>query len=81
MKNRLGITYLRAHGDLGMECSKIGLLAGYRGGAQNALPLFDREQLDLIIYGEGPEGETPEYVSDAVFMNEQVPRQPVLFYL
>lgn len=67
VKNRLGITFVRAHGDLGMACSRIALLAGYRGGGQNALPLFEREQLDLIIYGEGPEWETPEYVRDAVY--------------
>jgi putative NIF3 family GTP cyclohydrolase 1 type 2 len=67
VKRRLGINYLRAHGDRELVCSKIGLLAGYRGGSQNALPLFEREQLDLIMYGEGPEWETPEYVRDAVY--------------
>lgn len=67
VKKQLGIPYVRVHGDLEMKCSRIGLLAGYRGGAQNTLPLFESEQLDLIIYGEGPEWETPEYVRDAVF--------------
>ncbi|NQX58205.1 Nif3-like dinuclear metal center hexameric protein [Paenibacillus qinlingensis] len=66
VKKRLGITFVRAHGNREMACSKIGLLAGYRGGGHNALPLFEREQLDLIMYGEGPEWETPEYVRDAV---------------
>lgn len=67
VKKRLGITFVRAHGNRELACSKIGVLAGYRGGGQNALPLFEKEQLDLIIYGEGPEWETPEYVRDAVY--------------
>ncbi|MNR42724.1 NIF3 (NGG1p interacting factor 3) [compost metagenome] len=70
MKKRLGINYVRVHGDLNLTCSKIGILAGYRGGAQNAIPLFEQEQLDLVIYGEGPEWETPEYVRDAVFQGK-----------
>ncbi|KRE59868.1 Nif3-like dinuclear metal center hexameric protein [Paenibacillus sp. Soil750] len=71
VKKRLGITFVRAHGDREQACSKIGLLAGYRGGGQNALPLFEKEQLDLVIYGEGPEWETPEYVRDAVYQGRQ----------
>jgi putative NIF3 family GTP cyclohydrolase 1 type 2 len=29
------------------------------------IPLFEKHQLDLVIYGEGPEWETPEYVRDS----------------
>ncbi|MNW69316.1 NIF3 (NGG1p interacting factor 3) [compost metagenome] len=29
------------------------------------IPLFEQDGLDLIIAGEGPEWETPEYVKDA----------------
>ncbi|MDR6550040.1 Nif3-like dinuclear metal center hexameric protein [Paenibacillus qinlingensis] len=70
VKKCLDIPYVRVVGELGLECSKIGLLAGYRGGAQNVLPLFAKEQLDLVIYGEGPEWETPEYVRDAVYQGK-----------
>ncbi|TFE25369.1 Nif3-like dinuclear metal center hexameric protein [Cohnella luojiensis] len=66
VKKRLGIETLRAVGDLSMACRRIGLLAGYRGGGELAIPLFERHKLDLILYGEGPEWETPEYARDAV---------------
>lgn len=65
-KSKLGIDYVRVTGDLSMPCSKIGLLVGYRGGGALAIPLMDKENLDLIICGEGPEWEMPEYVRDAV---------------
>lgn len=66
LKSKLGVPYVRVVGDLSMICSRIGLLAGYRGGGLTAIPLFEQENLDLIILGEGPEWETPEYVRDAV---------------
>jgi len=68
IKKKLGIRYLRIAGDLSINCSRIGLLAGYRGGGENAIPLFAKYELDLMIYGEGPEWETPEYVRDAIYM-------------
>jgi hypothetical protein len=49
-----------------MSCKRVGVLVGYRGGGESVLPLFEKENLDLVIYGEGPEWETPEYVRDAV---------------
>jgi putative NIF3 family GTP cyclohydrolase 1 type 2 len=36
-----------------------------------SIPLFEKEKLDLIIYGEGPEWETPEYVRDAIHQGKQ----------
>lgn len=66
LKQRLGISYVRIAGDLKMPCSRIGILVGYRGSADQAIPLWGGEQLDLIIAGEGPEWETPEYIKDAV---------------
>ncbi|ANS75733.1 transcriptional regulator [Paenibacillus yonginensis] len=65
VKERLGIPLVRAVGDLAMPCRRVGLLVGYRGGGGQAIPLFEQERLDLIIAGEGPEWETPEYVRDA----------------
>ena len=49
-----------------MTCKRIGVLVGYRGGGEQVIPLFENEGFDLVIYGEGPEWETPEYVRDAV---------------
>ncbi|AFC29253.1 NGG1-interacting factor 3 [Paenibacillus mucilaginosus 3016] len=66
VKSRLGLAFVRVSGDLSTPCTRIGLLAGYRGGGGSAIPLFGKGQVDLIIAGEGPEWETPEYVRDAV---------------
>lgn len=35
VKQRLGISYIRVIGERSMPCSRIGLLAGYRGGGSN----------------------------------------------
>lgn len=66
LKAALGIPYVRIVGDWTMDCRRIGVMAGYRGSGANAIPLYESEQLDLLIVGEGPEWETPEYVRDAV---------------
>lgn len=66
LKQRLHIPYVRAAGNLSAVCSRVGVLVGYRGGGAAAIPLFEQETLDLIIAGEGPEWETPEYIRDAV---------------
>lgn len=66
LKQQLHIPYVRAAGNLSAVCSRVGVLVGYRGGGAAAIPLFEQESLDLIIAGEGPEWETPEYIRDAV---------------
>jgi putative NIF3 family GTP cyclohydrolase 1 type 2 len=66
LKRRLGVPMLRVVGDLAMPCRRVGLLVGYRGGGDTAIPLLEQERLDLVVAGEGPEWETPEYVRDAV---------------
>jgi putative NIF3 family GTP cyclohydrolase 1 type 2 len=71
VKNKLNISHVRVVGNIDLPCRRIGLLVGYRGGGGQAIPLYEKENLDLIIYGEGPEWETPEYVRDAVFQNRQ----------
>ncbi|MBB3126596.1 putative NIF3 family GTP cyclohydrolase 1 type 2 [Paenibacillus rhizosphaerae] len=65
IKQKLNLPYLRAVGDSRTVCGQIGIAVGYRGGGQHAIPLFEQERLDLMIIGEGPEWETPEYVRDA----------------
>nr|WP_324617830.1 Nif3-like dinuclear metal center hexameric protein [Cohnella cholangitidis] len=71
VKNKLGIGVLRSSGNSSMNCERIGILAGYRGGGELAIPLFERHNLDLVLYGEGPEWETPEYVRDAIHMSRR----------
>jgi putative NIF3 family GTP cyclohydrolase 1 type 2 len=66
VKDKLDAPFVRVVGELSMECQRIGLLAGYRGGGEVVIPLFQNQNLDLIIAGEGPEWESPEYVRDAV---------------
>lgn len=66
LKQRLGLAAVRVVGDLARTCTRIGVTVGYRGGGDHAIPLFLQDGLDLLIVGEGPEWETPEYVKDAI---------------
>ncbi|MFD2332667.1 Nif3-like dinuclear metal center hexameric protein [Cohnella sp. GCM10020058] len=68
VKARLGLPGVRFAGDPGAICRRIGVLAGYRGGGELAIPLLREQRLDLIVAGEGPEWETPEYVRDAAHL-------------
>lgn len=70
VKQQLNIPHVRIVGHMDMPVRRIGLLVGNRGGGEQAIPLYERENLDLIIYGEGPEWETPEYVRDALFQQK-----------
>ncbi|WP_078548795.1 Nif3-like dinuclear metal center hexameric protein [Litchfieldia alkalitelluris] len=72
LKNKLDINYVRSMGNPTKNCARIGLLAGYRGGGLTAIPLFEKYNLDLIIYGEGPEWETPEYVRDSISQGRDI---------
>lgn len=76
VKIKLGIPYVRVVGDAATPCSRVGVLVGYRGGEATAIPLFESQRLDLIIAGEGPEWEAPEYVRDAVHQGR---RKALLF--
>jgi putative NIF3 family GTP cyclohydrolase 1 type 2 len=71
VKAALNIPYVRVVGDLRMSCARVGLLAGYRGGGATAIPMFNNNHVDLIVAGEGPEWETPEYVRDAVYQGRR----------
>jgi putative NIF3 family GTP cyclohydrolase 1 type 2 len=66
LKKALQISYVRVAGKLSMPCIRVVISVGYRGNSRQAIPLFQQEEVDLIIAGEGPEWETPEYVKDAV---------------
>lgn len=66
VKEKLDIPHVRYMGDPDMVLTRTGVLVGYRGGAATAVTLFEQEQVELMIYGEGPEWESPEYVRDAL---------------
>jgi len=66
VKTSLGVPFVRVVGDDSLVCHRIGLLSGYGGVGSRAIPFSREDNLDLIISGEGPEWETPEYVRDAV---------------
>ena len=65
VKEKLNVPMVRLVGDLTMPCTRVGILPGYGGSGNMAIPFYQEENLDLIIAGEGPEWETPEYVRDA----------------
>ncbi|MGN8647445.1 Nif3-like dinuclear metal center hexameric protein [Gracilibacillus sp. HCP3S3_G5_1] len=62
LKEKLSIEHLRFVGNMNTTCEHIAVLSGYRGNGMTTIPLF--EKVDLVIYGEGPEWETPEFVWD-----------------
>ncbi|MCM3127881.1 Nif3-like dinuclear metal center hexameric protein [Paenibacillus provencensis] len=66
IKSKLQLSYVRVIGNMEMMCERIGIAVGYRGGGPHLIPMYENEQLQLIIAGEGPEWETPEYIRDAL---------------
>ncbi len=66
VKQKLGLPYVRVIGDPSAQVSRVAVTVGYRGGGAVAIPLFENKALDVVITGEGPEWETPEYVRDAM---------------
>ena len=71
IKACLNIRHLRFAGDQNTICKRIGIFVGYRGSGELAIPLVHEENLDLLIYGEGPEWEIPEYIRDAFAQGRQ----------
>ncbi|WP_178022490.1 Nif3-like dinuclear metal center hexameric protein [uncultured Paenibacillus sp.] len=69
LKRRLKLSYIRFVGNPAKVCRKVGVLVGYRGGGELAIPLMS--ETDVIIAGEGPEWEAPEYVRDAVYQGRE----------
>ncbi len=66
LKQQLAVSYIRLSGESEQTCQRIAVLVGYRGGAMHGLPLLGRDDIDVLIAGEGPEWELPEYVRDAI---------------
>lgn len=65
VRQKLNLSYVRAAGNLSATCSRVGVLVGYRANGNTVIPLYEQERLDLVIAGEGPEWEVPEYIRDA----------------
>lgn len=65
IKTKLNIQTIRYIGNLDKEYKRIAVMVGYRGGGEITIPAMIEEAIDLIIYGEGPEWETPEFIRDA----------------
>lgn len=70
IKEKLGISHLRYVGDPSAICRRIGVLVGYRGSGDSLIPIFSKDGADLVICGEGPEWEAPEYVRDAAYQKK-----------
>ncbi|MBM7542645.1 Nif3-like dinuclear metal center hexameric protein [Amphibacillus cookii] len=68
LKDKLNLSHVRYTGNLNQSCQRIGLFVGYRGGSHQTLSLINQYNLDLVICGEGPEWETPEYIRDARYV-------------
>ena len=71
IRNSLGLPIIRYIGDDDAVCRRIGVLVGYRGTGDLLIPLLEKENLDAVLCGEGPEWETPEYVRDAVWQGRR----------
>lgn len=70
VKARLRIDSVRVMGALSQRVTRVGILPGYCGGGALAIPYLREANLDLVIVGEGPEWETPEYVRDAIALGQ-----------
>ncbi|SHM98670.1 Nif3-like dinuclear metal center hexameric protein [Gracilibacillus kekensis] len=68
IKKCLQLNHIRYVGDLSENISKAAVFVGFRGSGANTIPVLEEENADLVIYGEGPEWETPEFVRDALAM-------------
>ncbi|WP_296705394.1 Nif3-like dinuclear metal center hexameric protein, partial [Algoriphagus sp.] len=71
IKSKMGVPALRYVGDLNQKASKILLLPGAIGGRRQ-IELIMQENPDVLICGESPEWETPEYVRNANEMGEKL---------
>ncbi|WP_192347019.1 Nif3-like dinuclear metal center hexameric protein [Algoriphagus sp. Y33] len=71
VKSKMNLPALRYVGDLSQKASKILLLPGAIGGRRQ-IELLMKEKPDVLICGESPEWETPEYVRNANEMGEKL---------
>ncbi|MEN2283394.1 Nif3-like dinuclear metal center hexameric protein [Algoriphagus sp. SE2] len=71
IKEKMEVPALRYVGNLDQKASKILLLPGAIGGRRQ-IELIMQEKPDVLICGESPEWETPEYVRNANEMGEKL---------
>ncbi|MDR7132323.1 putative NIF3 family GTP cyclohydrolase 1 type 2 [Algoriphagus sp. 4150] len=71
VKTKMNVPALRYVGDLSQKATKILLLPGAIGGRRQ-IELIMKEKPDVLICGESPEWETPEYVRNANEMGEKL---------
>lgn len=71
IKEKMGVPALRYVGNLDQKASKILLLPGAIGGRRQ-IEIMMQEKPDVLICGESPEWETPEYVRNANEMGEKL---------
>jgi len=64
IKERLGIHALRVVGDPGMRVTKLALVPGYPGFPAER-HMLQRDDVEVLVMGEGLEWETIEYGADA----------------
>ena len=64
IKKRLGIRTMRVVGDPKLRVSRIGMAPG-AGGFASQRKLLQRDDVEVLIYGEAPEWETVLYGDDA----------------
>lgn len=71
VKSKMNVPELRYVGDLSQKASKILLMPGAAGGRRQ-MEMIMKEKPDVLICGESPEWETPEYVRNANEMGEKL---------
>ena len=68
LKAKLGAQTVRVMGVPDMPCQQIALLVGFPGAERQIEAL--RQDIDVLVTGEGHEWETTEYVRDALFQGK-----------
>lgn len=71
IKTKMNVPTLRYVGDLSQQASKILLMPGAAGGRRQ-MEMIMKVRPDVLICGESPEWETPEYVRNANEMGEKL---------
>ena len=71
LKDSLKIPRIRYIGDESANCSIIALMPG-AGGGQRQVKMMIENKADLLIAGESPEWETPEYIRDSRALGKPV---------
>lgn len=64
IKRKLGLGKLRYVGAPEQLVSRIAIFVGFRGNGATVIPAMTVHDCDTVIYGEGYEWETPEYIRD-----------------